>query len=190
MGRFSRWQLLALAAVVPLIQIVALALSSSDYTYFIDEFYYIACSKHLALGYVDHPPLSPWLLAFTRLFLGDSPAGIRLLPFLAAGATVWCTGRLVEEMGGGRFAMILATLAFGLSPVFVGMTSFFSMNAFEPLIWTLLMLRLVRMAKTGNSRLWLAASALIGIGFENKHTIVPYVAALVVGIGARAGPTA
>jgi 4-amino-4-deoxy-L-arabinose transferase-like glycosyltransferase len=182
MGRFSRWQLLALAAVVPLIQIVALALSSSDYTYFIDEFYYVACSKHLALGYVDHPPLAPWLLAFTRLFLGDSPAGIRLLPFLAAGATVWCTGRLVEEMGGGRFATILATLAFGLSPVFVGMTGFFSMNAFEPLIWTLLMLRLVRMAKTGNSRLWLAAGALIGIGFENKHTIVPYVAALVVGI--------
>ena len=111
-GHADGWLLLALAAVVPAVQVVALALSPSAYTYFIDEFYYIACSKHLALGYVDHPPLAPWLLAFTRLFLGDSLFGIRLLPFLAGGATVWMTGRLVQELGGSRFAIVLATLAF------------------------------------------------------------------------------
>ena len=178
----SRGLLLALAAIVPVIQLVALALSPSDYTYFIDEFYYIACAKHLALGYVDHPPLAPWLLAFTQLFLGDSLLGIRLVPFLAGGATVWLTGRLVQELGGGRFATILAAVAFGLSPAFIGMTGFFSMNAFEPLLWTGVMLAMVRLAKTGNSRLWLLVGTLIGLAFENKHTIVAYVAALGVGV--------
>ena len=176
------WLLLALAAVVPLMQLVALALSPSDYTYFIDEFYYIACSKHLALGYVDHPPLAPGLLAFTRLFLGDSLLGIRLLPFVAGGATVWLTGRLVQELGGGRFAMVLATLAFGLSPVFIGMTGFFSMNAFEPLLWSALMLTLVRLVKSGNSKLWLLVGVFMGLAFENKHTIAAYIAALGAGI--------
>ena len=178
----DRRLLFALAALVPLVQVVALVVSSAEYSYFIDEFYYLACSKHLALGYVDHPPLSPWLLAFTRLFLGESLLGIRLLPFLAAGATVWTVGLLVDELGGGHFATILATLAFGLSPVFVAVTSFFSMNAFEPLIWTLATLAIVRIARTGNSRLWVLAGVLIGLGFENKHTIVPYVIALAAGM--------
>jgi 4-amino-4-deoxy-L-arabinose transferase-like glycosyltransferase len=176
------WLLVALAALVPVIQIVALAVSPSDYTYFIDEFYYIACSKHLALGYVDHPPLAPWLLAFTRLFLGDSLFGIRLLPFLAGGATVWLVGRLVQELGGGRFAMTLAMLGFGLSPVFIAMTGFFSMNAFEPLLWSAVMLTLARLVKTGNSKLWVLAGALGGLAIENKHTIVVYIAALGAGI--------
>jgi hypothetical protein len=42
----------------------------SSYGFFIDEFYYIACSKHLALGYVDHPPLSIFLLALSRWLSG------------------------------------------------------------------------------------------------------------------------
>ena len=33
------------------------------YGYFRDELYYLACSKHLAAGYVDHPPFSIFVLA-------------------------------------------------------------------------------------------------------------------------------
>ncbi|HSP06306.1 MAG TPA: glycosyltransferase, partial [Acidobacteriota bacterium] len=42
------------------------------YGIFRDEFYYIACSKHLAAGYVDQPPLSIYILALNRLLFGDS----------------------------------------------------------------------------------------------------------------------
>ena len=112
----------------------------------------------------------------------DSLFGIRIVPFLAGGATVWLVGRLAQELGGGRFAIILATLAFGLSPVFVAMTSFFSMNAFEPLLWSAVMLTLVRLVTTRHSRLWLLAGALCGLAFENKHTIVVFVVALGGGI--------
>jgi hypothetical protein len=42
------------------------------------ELYYIACSRHLAAGYVDQPPLSIFVLAATRLLLGDSVFAIRL----------------------------------------------------------------------------------------------------------------
>ncbi|MEK7671139.1 MAG: glycosyltransferase, partial [Bacteroidota bacterium] len=37
--------------------------ATTAYGYFRDEFYYIACSEHLAFGYVDQPPLSILLLA-------------------------------------------------------------------------------------------------------------------------------
>ena len=32
--------------------------ATTAYDYFRDEFYYLACSEHLAWGYVDQPPFS------------------------------------------------------------------------------------------------------------------------------------
>ena len=43
---------------------------NNRYGYFSDEFYYLACSDHLAWGYVDHPPLSVAFLALIRAMLG------------------------------------------------------------------------------------------------------------------------
>jgi hypothetical protein len=58
------------------------------YGYFRDEFYYLACSEHLAWGYVDQPPLSILILWIGRNILGDSVIAIRLLAVLAGAATV------------------------------------------------------------------------------------------------------
>jgi 4-amino-4-deoxy-L-arabinose transferase-like glycosyltransferase len=52
------------------------------YGYFIDEFYYIACASHSAFGYVDHPPLAPFILTIFQFFFGTSLYAIRLLPAL------------------------------------------------------------------------------------------------------------
>ena len=60
--------LLGLAALPILIAVVA---KNGSYGYFSDEFYYLACSDHLAWGYVDHPPLSIALLALIRAIFGD-----------------------------------------------------------------------------------------------------------------------
>ncbi len=46
--------LLGLAALPILIALVA---TNGSYGSFSDTFYYLACSEHLAWGYVDHPPL-------------------------------------------------------------------------------------------------------------------------------------
>ena len=49
---------------------LALHLSTSGgYGIFRDELYYLACSEHLSLGYVDHPPLSIFLLWIERAIL-------------------------------------------------------------------------------------------------------------------------
>ncbi len=47
--------LLGLAALPFLVPLLA---KNGSYGHFSDEFYYLACSDHLAWGYVDHPPLS------------------------------------------------------------------------------------------------------------------------------------
>ena len=177
----SHWLLLTLLSALPLLLYVASTFQSS-YGYFIDEFYYIACAKRLAFGYVDHPPLAPLILAGTLPILGDSLMGIRLPAFLSASATVWVTGLIVWQLGGRRFATTLACLSVGFAPVALAMSGFFSMNAFEPLLVSLIIWTLIRIVKTGDSRLWLLVGFLIGLAFENKHTVVMYIAALGVGV--------
>lgn len=152
------------------------------YDYFRDEFYYIACSKRLDWGYVDHPPLSIFILWLNRLFLGDSISALRLLPALAGAGTVVLTGLLVKELGGGKRAQILALLAVVIAPVFLILSDFYSMNAFEPLFWMGAAYLLIRIVNTGNQRLWLWFGLLAGLGLQNKHSMAFFGIAIIIGL--------
>ncbi|RPH38277.1 hypothetical protein EHM92_00400, partial [bacterium] len=160
----------------------------SGYGYFIDELYYIACSKRLALGYVDHPPLSILILALSRWLLGDSLPAIRFFPSLAAAGTVFLTGLMARRLGGDRTAMIIAALAAIAVPVYLLMGSFFSMNVFEILIWTSILYLIIMLVQREQPKYWLAIGLLMGLGLEMKHTIVLYGIAIAAGMlltGAR-----
>lgn len=159
---------LALAALTFLVH----AATNGAYGYFRDELYYIACSDHLAAGYVDHPPLSILVLALNRALAGDSLFAMRFLPALAGACLVLVTGLLARQLGGGRFAQAVAATAVLVAPVYLEMGNFFSMNAFEPLTWTLCGALVIRIIQTGNARLWLLFGVVAGLGLENKHSMV------------------
>ena len=84
--------LIALAKVV-----LHLASSAHGYGFFRDELYYFACAEYLDWGYVDHPPLSIWLLHASQVFFGDSPPALRLLPARVGEACVVFAGVLARE---------------------------------------------------------------------------------------------
>jgi predicted membrane-bound mannosyltransferase len=87
----ARGDALALGAVALAVMLLHLA-CITQYGYFRDEFYYLACTRHLAWGYVDHPPLSIFILWLVTKLFGDSLIAIRILPVLASGALVFMTG--------------------------------------------------------------------------------------------------
>lgn len=152
------------------------------YGYFVDELYYIACSDHLDWGYVDQPPLIALLTKIVRLLLGDSLPAIRLLPALAGAGTVLLTGLLARELGGGRFALGIATLGVLVAPGFLATDNLLSMNAFEPLFWSGCAYVLIRIIKTGNQKLWAWFGLLAGIGLQNKHSMLIFGCGIVVGL--------
>ena len=152
------------------------------YGFFRDELYYMACGEHLAWGYVDQPPLIAFIAWFARHAFGNSIVAIRLLPDLAGAAVVFLTGVLARELGGGRFAQVVAATAILLAPAYMAFDSFLSMNAFEPLFWLLCAWIVVRIVKGATPRLWLAFGATAGIGLENKHTMLVFGFALVAGL--------
>ncbi len=155
--------------------------ASGGYDYFRDEFYYIACTERLDWGYVDHPPLSIILLWLSRLLFGDSISALRLLPALGGAGTVVVTGLLVRELGGGKRAQLLALLAVVIAPILLALSDFYSMNAFEPLFWIGAALVLLRIINGGSQRQWLTFGLLMGLGLQNKHSMVFFAVASVVG---------
>ncbi|HZO12612.1 MAG TPA: glycosyltransferase family 39 protein [Polyangiaceae bacterium] len=152
------------------------------YGYHRDELYFIACGERLALGYVDHPPLVPWIAALAGLLFDHSLFGLRILPALAGGATVLLTTCLVRELGGGPRAVLLAGLAVVIPPAFLRMGKILCIPVFEPLFWTLASLLVVRIVHGHKKQLWLAVGLVVGMGLLNKHSMLLWVAGMGVGL--------
>ena len=170
--------LLSLAAFKLLVQFTAIG----QYGYFRDELYYIACSEHLALGYVDHPPLSIALLAVSRALIGDSLFALRLLPALAGAATVLLTGLMTREMGGGRFAQALSALAVIVAPIYLGINHLYSMNSYDLLFWTAGAFLIVRLSKAPDQKTWLLLGLVLGLGLLNKISMLWFGAGFAAGL--------
>src|SRR5256714_15631791 len=143
-------------------------LIANRYGIFRDELYYLACSEHLDLGYVDQPPLIALVAWIARHLFGESLLGLRLIPALAGAATVWLTGKLARELHGGAFAQAVAALATFAAPVFLLMHHWLTMNAFEPLIWLGCAWCIVCAIKREDPRYWLWVGVPIGVRMENK----------------------
>jgi len=157
-------------------------LTDRGYGMFIDELYYLACARHLAWGFVDHPPLAPALLRLSTAVLGEGRLALRLLPALAGAATVALTGWLAGRFGAGLAGRLLAAAAVALAPLFLVIFGVFSMNAFELLLWLVLAVLLVEIEERDEPRLWLAFGAVAGIALLDKHTVVLLIAGLAVGL--------
>lgn len=155
---------------------------TKGYGYFIDEFYYIACANNPALGYVDHPPLAPFVLMLFKAVFGDSVFAIRIIPAIAASLTVFMTGIITKQLGGNKIAQSIASFSVLASPVFAVIGGFYSMNAFEPLLSALVFYYLLKMLNEDNPKYWIQAGILFGLLLMNKHTAGIFILFLIISL--------
>ena len=182
-GRQSVW--LGGPALVAYLAAIKFALhfaAASVYGLFVDELYFLACGEHLAWGYVDMPPLTAVQAHLTRMLFGDSPYSIRLFPSLLGAGLILIVGALARELGGKRYAQFLAALAALIAPGFLVIDSYISMNSVEPVLVAGCAMVLVKIIKTGSSKLWLAFGGLCGIGLLNKHTMLLFGFGFILGL--------
>lgn len=173
---------MAIAAMLALSTLTLHIIFASSYGYFRDELYYLACTEHLDFGYVDHPPLSIAVLWLTRAVLGDSLVAIRIPAASALALTVFITALIARELGGGRFAMTLASLCAAIAPVYLAIGHFFSMNALEIFLWTLAAYVLVRLIRDERFSWWLCLGVVLGLGLQNKISMSWMGAGIAAGI--------
>ena len=151
---------------------------ATRYGWFRDELYYVAGSEHIALGYVDYPPLTALLLAGVRAVLGDSLFAIRLLPALAGGALLLMVAAMVRRLEGGKFAQALAALAVLVAPIYLAGHGIWTPNVFDQLLWaigSMILLDICAMRRRGG---WIRLGLVCGIGLQVKHSMAFFCVAL------------
>lgn len=161
-------------------RILLYLLLGGRYGFHQDEMYFIDCGRHLAFGYVDHPPLVPWLARVATALFGDSLYGLRFLPMLSGAGTIALAALLARAWGGGRYAQFLAGLCMLLAPAYLFMGNMLNIPVFEQFTWTLCAYLLIRVIQQEEPRWWLAIGVVAGIGLLNKHTMALWA----LGIGA------
>ena len=167
--------------VLAVVKTAFLLCFAGGFGYMSDELYFLACAAHPAWGYADLPPLLPWLTWLVTHTLGSSLWAIRVYPAIAAGATVILTGWLAAELGGGKRAVILASLLVFIDPVTFGFGHILSTNALDLPMWLLCVLLLVKLEKGASPRLWLWWGVAAGLALLHKYTLVFLLSALIAG---------
>ncbi len=155
---------------------------NNRYGYFRDEFDYMACGDRLAWGYVDQPPLIPFLIHICRAVLGDSLRSIRFIPALASSLLVVQTAVLARELGGRRYAMFLSAVCAVVAPQYLSNGSLLGTNCLEPNLWMGCAYFAILAIKRNDPRYWLWFGVVAGLGMEEKYSIAVFGLGIVVGL--------
>src|SRR5271156_4996298 len=155
---------------------------NNRYGYFRDEFDYMSCGDHLAWGYVDQPPLIPFLIHVCRAVLGDSLRAIRFIPALASSLLVVQTAVLAREFGGRRFALLLSAVTIVIAPQYLSNGSLLGTNCLEPNLWMGCAYFAILAIKRGEPRYWLWFGVVAGLGLQEKYSIALFGFGVVIGL--------
>jgi hypothetical protein len=152
------------------------------YGIFRDEYYYLACATRLDIGYVDQPPVSIFILAIIKFFLGTSVFAIRLLPALVAGYLVFMTGLITIKLGGRKWAIIISGIITALTPQFIGYLSIYSMNSISLALWVTSFYYVLLINNESKKKYWITLGILMGVGLLNKIDFLWFGAGLFAGL--------
>jgi hypothetical protein len=147
-----------------------------------DELYFIECGRHLAFGYVDHAPLIPWLARAAEELAGTNLVVLRLPAIAASSATLGFIALLTATWGGGFRAQLLALMAFLLAPAHLRLASMLDIPVIEVFWCAAASYQTTRALERGRGVEWLVLGAILGMALLTKHTVLLWVAGLVVGV--------
>lgn len=157
-------------------------LVNNQYGFHRDELNFIEDGRHLAWGYVDCPPFTPFVAHIAEALFGVSLVGIRFFPAVAQGLVLILTGLMVRRMGGNRWAQVVGACGAMISGASLAQGSIFMYVSFDFLWWVLVAYCVISLLKTGDARWWLAIGAAIGLGMMTKLTMTFLVAGVVAGV--------
>jgi len=98
----------AILVWMALAMVLVHCLVNHQYGFHRDELNFIEDGRHLAWGYVDCPPFTPFVAHIAEKLFGTSLLGIRFFPAISQGLVLILTGLMVRRMGGKRWAQVIA----------------------------------------------------------------------------------
>jgi 4-amino-4-deoxy-L-arabinose transferase-like glycosyltransferase len=148
--------------------------------YYNDEAYYWLWSRHLALGYFDHPPAVAFLIRAGTALFGDTAFGVRSVGIALVSVATFCVWRTASLLLGEREDGVRAALFYNLMlmptvtaiPLVPDPPALACSAAF---MWAL-----AELAVGGKGWWWLVAGLFAGMGLLSKYTMFFFCAGAVL----------
>lgn len=135
-----------------------------------EEAYYWNYSRHLDIGYLDHPPLVAWLIRLGTTVFGNTVFGVRAGALCCGAVTmafVYRTAKNLFGAGANAVPILLQVL-----PFFFLAGLLMTPDAPLTAAWAASVYFLERALIGGRPRAWLWFGVSIGVGLVSKYTIV------------------
>jgi 4-amino-4-deoxy-L-arabinose transferase-like glycosyltransferase len=161
------------AVVATILALVGLRLVSAAMTPLsYDESLYWLWSKHIAGGYLDHPPVNPILIRLGTTLFGDTEFGVRSIGVLLALPASWAVWRSGAILFNDDKVGATAALYFNLTLVMAVGSAIMTPDGAVVAATTFLLLTLAKLYQSGRGQWWLAVGAAFGIGMLSKYTTI------------------
>jgi len=158
--------------------------TNTNYELHRDELLYFNMGDHLSFGYASVPPFIGFLAFAVKAVTGYSVFGIRLIPALLGGASVYIIAKIIRELWGSIPALIMASSAYLLSPGFLLFDTLFTPNVVEQFLWLLLTYCLFQLILKNDPKRWIWIALVAGLAFLNKYSIVIVLIGFVIALTA------
>jgi len=173
------WQLILLFAAAKLL---VHFFTYSNYELHRDAYLYYALGQHLAWGYVAVPPFVAVVGKFATWLFGNTVFALRFFPGVIGAVNIIIIGMAVKELGGKKIAIILASMAYLLSPSYLHTNALFQPVAFNHFFWLLSSYFILLMIHRNDPHYWIAIAICFGLAFLNKYSIVFFMTAFVLSL--------
>jgi dolichol-phosphate mannosyltransferase len=135
-----------------------------------EEAYYWNYSRHLDIGYLDHPPMVAWLIRLGTALFGQSQFGVRIgalgCGIVASLFTYRLTRNLFDEASALRALLLAQTL-----PFFFLSGLLITPDAPLTAAWAASLYYLERALLAGRPGAWWLAGVALGVGAISKYSI-------------------
>jgi len=135
-----------------------------------EEAYYWNYGQHLALGYLDHPPLLAWLIRGSDAIFGTTEWSVRLVAFLSWLVTAFFCFRLTRVLY-DRSAAFRALILVSILPAFFCIGFLSTPDAPMIACWSAVLYFLYMALIREQTSAWYGVGIGLGLGMLSKYTI-------------------
>ena len=135
-----------------------------------DEYLHLDLGHHLAWGYQSVPPVTAWISRLIYI-LGNSIFWIKFFPALFGALTIVVVWKIIEELKGNLFALILGATCILISAL-LRLNTLYQPNTLDVLCWTALYYYIIKYFNSEQPKWIYFAAIVFAFGFLNKYNIV------------------
>jgi dolichol-phosphate mannosyltransferase len=168
LGNSAQWRTLAigLIACAWLLRLIY----SSQIEMLPEETYYWNYSRHLDIGYLDHPPMVAWLIWLGTTLFGTTEFGVRFGAMCSGVVASIFVYKLARDLFDEATALV-AVVLMQLLPFFFFAGILMTPDAPMTAAWAALLYYLARALVADRGAAWWGVGLSLGLGLLSKYTI-------------------